>query len=107
MGIPIEVSLKKMAVEALTEDAFADLLASFRTLYKQYESEWVKPFNGISEVLDSLKRRGKRLFVLSSKHSEVLKRNLVALGIFSYFEGYVVQITSLNTNRIRMGLTIL
>ncbi|HAP15925.1 MULTISPECIES: HAD family hydrolase [Lactococcus] len=89
-GIPIEKSFKKMLPDyAFRETEFQALLSAFRQYYKEYEQENLTLFPHIKEVLQKLKSLGKRLYVVSSKHSVALKRNLEYLDIAVYFEGVV------------------
>ncbi|GAB2024907.1 HAD family hydrolase [Lactovum odontotermitis] len=85
MGIPIEESFKKMANRELSDTEFKNLLDEFRRLYKHYEADYLTLFPGTKEMLASLTKAGKQLFVASSKHSEALRRNLEILGIAEFF----------------------
>lgn len=87
MGIPIEVSFPKMAAAALEENEFQTLLTNFRLHYKQLENEHLTLFPTIDTVLKQLVDEGKQLFVVSSKHSTALVRNLTTLAIADYFLG--------------------
>lgn len=85
MGIPIEESFKLMSSRILSETEFNTLLADFRQCYKQYEDKYLKLFPGIKELLETLSHYSFQIFVVSSKHTEVLDRNLSLLGIRNYF----------------------
>ncbi|MCA5011464.1 MULTISPECIES: HAD family hydrolase [unclassified Enterococcus] len=85
MGIPIEKSFKKMSNRALSQNEFDELLGLFRTSYKEYENDYLKIFPGIKELLATLKTHKKMMFVVSSKKTDVLKRNLESLTISDYF----------------------
>lgn len=89
MGIPIEVSFKKMAGDPLSEDKFETLLVNFREIYRSFENQLITTFPDVKVVLNELKNQNKSLYVVTSKHSEVLKRNLQFLGISSYFDGII------------------
>ena len=71
------------------EEEFEELLSAFRKYYKAYEQENLTLFPQIKEVLQNLRHSGKKLYVVSSKHSTALKRNLEFLEIASYFEGVI------------------
>ncbi|MCM0597342.1 HAD family hydrolase [Periweissella fabaria] len=87
MGVPIEVSFKKLAPDAeFTDYEFKALLAIFRSYYKQMESSNLTLFPHIEKVLKQLHDEGKQLFVVSSKHSAALIRNLEQLEIDQYFD---------------------
>lgn len=85
MGIPIEQSFKDMAKSDLSEQAFDELLTTFRSYYQQFEQMALQLFPGINEALQQLKQRGVTCFVVSSKKTAVLKRNLQALQIDHFF----------------------
>lgn len=84
MGIPIEVSFLKMSQRTLSEEELEQLLTLFRQKYKAYETQYLKPFKHIAEVLRLLVEADKTLFVVSSKKTEVLIRNLESIGLYQY-----------------------
>lgn len=86
MGIPIEVSFKKMTDFAFTEASFQALLHMFRKHYKANEQHTLAAFPNMLETLQALTSQGKSLFVLSSKKTDVLLRNLQHLKMASYFK---------------------
>jgi phosphoglycolate phosphatase len=87
MGIPIETSFRKMSDVELPTSMFEELLQTFRRMYKKYENELIIAFPFIPEVLKELKQKNNLLFVVSSKKSDVLRRNLQALHIEEFFDG--------------------
>ncbi|MFD1902229.1 HAD family hydrolase [Enterococcus termitis] len=89
MGIPIEKSFKEMADRALSQSEFDQLLKLFREYYKKYEDKYLNIFPGIKELLDELKLKKILMFVVSSKKTNVLRRNLESLEISDYFEEIV------------------
>lgn len=86
MGIPIEVSFPKMTRIMMTDDELHQLMDVFRSYYKQIEEKYLTLFDGIRDVLKELTNCHKHLFVVSSKHSNALIRNLEQLDIKKYFE---------------------
>lgn len=60
------------------EKAFAALKKTYMPLYKAYQNDTTKPFDGLLPVLSLLKSEGRRLFVVSNKPDplaqEVVKR---------------------------------
>ncbi|UIF29705.1 HAD family hydrolase [Levilactobacillus brevis] len=85
MGVPIEVSFAKMAAETLTDSDLEVLFTVFRQQYQLAERTGMTPFAGMTATLATLRERGKRLFVVSSKHSEPLRRNLAQAGFTGTF----------------------
>lgn len=89
MGIPIEISFPKMAHVDMTEDQLQQLMSVFRLDYRQIEEKYLCLFDGIKNVLQQLTNCQKKLFVVSSKHSNALLRNLDQLGITEYFTSII------------------
>lgn len=89
MGIPIEVSFKEMTDYVFTDESFNKLLQIFRKHYKANEIKTITVFPDIPELLQKLKSLGKQLFVVSSKKSDVLLRNLQKLNIDNYFKDII------------------
>lgn len=85
MGIPIEKSFPLMG--AKTE--LPAMFTGFREHYQALEASQVKLYPGIKEVLAKLKENGKKIYAVSSKHSEALRRNLELLQIATYFDDLV------------------
>lgn len=84
MGIPIEESFKHMSNSKLNEEELTQLIALFRKNYKRTEENHLKIYAGMFEQLNSLSNKVK-LFVVSSKKTNVLKRNLEILKIDDLF----------------------
>ncbi|MCU5746680.1 HAD family hydrolase [Staphylococcus sp. SQ8-PEA] len=85
MGIPIEESFPNMCTEALSTQQLDLLIRDFRSYYKEVEQQYIKIVPGMDSVIQSLSSRNCKLFVVSSKHSTVLERNLKLLDLDSYF----------------------
>lgn len=89
MGIPIEKSFHEMTNHTLNDEQFAKLLQSFRQAYKELEEQTITAFTHIDEVLKTFKERGVLLFVLSSKKTDVLYRNLQKLQLDTFFTDWI------------------
>lgn len=89
MGIPIEVFFPKMISQSLRDEELQDLFNVFRQEIKIYEVEEIKLFDGVKEVLEKLNARKIDCFILSSKKTDVLKRNTDILEITSYFKDII------------------
>lgn len=86
MGIPIERSFVEMADKRLSAETLESLITIFRKYYKIHEDTTLKVFEGIPEVLQKIIEKEISCFVVSSKHTTVLNRNLKALGIADFFK---------------------
>lgn len=86
MGIPIEKSFVEMSDRYLTTTELETLLTIFRKYYKEYEENSLKVFEGIPKMLQEISEKKTSCFVLSSKKTDVLDRNLRTLGINHFFK---------------------
>ncbi|WP_278926013.1 HAD family hydrolase [Staphylococcus auricularis] len=84
MGIPIEKSFGLMSTTPLNESELDSLIHIFRENYKEVETTYLDIYKGVYDALQSLHEKAK-LFVVSSKKTDVLKRNLTTLNVDSFF----------------------
>lgn len=89
MGIPIEQSFHEMTNHTLDDVQFTKLLQLFRRAYKTLEEQTITAFPHVDEVLDALHKQGLLLFVVSSKKTEVLYRNLRKLQLEYFFTDWI------------------
>lgn len=89
MGIPIEQSFHEMTNHMLNEEQFKQLVHHFRKAYKEFEEQTISAFPHIDKVLNTLKQHGLLLFVVSSKKTDVLYRNLEKLQLDQYFTDWI------------------
>lgn len=89
MGIPIEQSFHEMTKHTLDDHQFNELLHCFRQAYKIYEEQTITAFQQIDEVLNALIQEGLLLFVVSSKKTDVLHRNLQKLKLDHFFTDWI------------------
>lgn len=84
MGIPIEKSFNLMSSVDLNEEELKQLIRLFRENYKEVEEAHLNSYDGMLNQLETLHTKAK-LFVVSSKKTEVLKRNLKILKVDHLF----------------------
>ena len=89
MGIPIEQSFHEMTNHTLKDEQFTQLLQLFRQAYKDFEEQTITAFPHIDEVLSTLQQHGLLLFVVSSKKTDVLYRNLQKLQLDRFFTDWI------------------
>lgn len=85
MGIPAEVSFPQMAKQKLSDKEIKQLVQKFRAFYQQEELDNTELYPGIKSLLSQLQQAKKQLFIVSSKATQPLKRNLSHLGILDCF----------------------
>lgn len=84
MGVPIEKSFDLMSSVKLTSEERSELITLFRENYKEIENSYLEIYDHMLEQLEILYKKAK-LFVVSSKKTDVLKRNLKILKIEHLF----------------------
>lgn len=89
MGIPIESSFKTLGADILNEQEFNELLSSFREIYKLNSDSTIVLFPGIYEMLDKIKKAQKNVAIVSSKKTDVLKKNCRQLKIDHFIDVFI------------------
>jgi len=74
------------AGQPVTDPEIPPLIEIFLAHYREHIAEGTRLFAGVGETLDSLKRRGARLGVLTNKPQELTDLLLPRLGIADMFE---------------------
>lgn len=63
-----------------------EMVAQYREYNHAVHDELIKAFPGVAEALVTLKAKGLKLAVVSTKYETVLKRGLEVLGLTDYFD---------------------
>lgn len=88
MGVPIETFIPEMVEKQgknYTDAQYEEMYDSFRKHYGEVEAKTTKLFPGMKATLEQLNKENKNLYIVSSKHTTSLKRNLKQLGIIDLF----------------------
>jgi HAD superfamily hydrolase (TIGR01549 family) len=75
-----------MSEQPLDQETATELIRVFRTYYQTYEESTLNVFPEIPHVLEILMKRKVPCFVVSSKKTAVVKRNLAAQNLVAFFE---------------------
>ena len=67
VGNGVRLLMERAVPGGMENPKFDDALATFRAFYLEHSLDTTRPYDGIPEVLRELKRRGKRLAVVSNK----------------------------------------
>ena len=67
VGNGVRLLMERAVPGGAENPKFDDALATFRAYYLEHSLDTTRPYDGIPEVLRELKRRGKRLAVVSNK----------------------------------------
>ena len=92
MGVPIEIFIPELVEKQgkhYSAEQFEAMYDSFRRYYGEIEHETTTLFPQMKDTLTALKDAGKKLFIVSSKASTSLKRNLKTLGIADLFDDLI------------------
>ena len=92
MGVPIEIFIPELVEKQgkhYSAEQFEAMYDSFRRHYGEIEQETTTLFSQMKDTLTALKDAGKKLFIVSSKASTSLKRNLKTLGIADLFDDLI------------------
>ena len=73
VGDGTRVLIRRAAPEGTDDEKLAKTFADFSGYYSAHYMDRTKPYEGIYEMIESLKTRGKRLCVLSNKLDHVTK----------------------------------
>lgn len=89
IGCGIEHLIGQAMPENFTDEIFAKVMQSYTIHYAEHKNDNTKPFDGIFEMLDTLKAKGVTCTILSNKPdiaAKDLAKNLFA-GTISYAKG--------------------
>ena len=67
VGNGVRRLMERAVPQGAENPQFDDALQTFRTYYLEHSLDTTRPYDGIPEMLQELKRRGKRLAVVSNK----------------------------------------
>lgn len=84
IGIPLITQLKKHLGKR-TDEEYEEILETHRSYQKEIFQETLTLYTGIKEGLQSLKERGAKLGIVSSRTRESLDRYLKHTEIFDFF----------------------
>ena len=84
IGPPVETVMKNY----VPASELKRVVARFRTLYEYVDLKKTnKVYDGVEEMLATLKKKGKRLFVASTKNEQKAKAIIRLMNLENYFDG--------------------
>jgi pyrophosphatase PpaX len=81
VGVPLATQMR-----SFSEEHAEELLVAYRAHNAAHHDELIREYEGTGPVLDELRRRGKRLAVVTSKLNSVAQRGLDCFGLGDYFD---------------------
>ncbi|MDR3240645.1 MAG: HAD family hydrolase [Lactobacillaceae bacterium] len=90
IGTPLTNFLPKLAPRELSELELTTMVNNYRKTSKSSEnSESIKLFSGIADLLTDLTNQDINLFILTSKNTEIARRNTAVLDITDKFKAII------------------
>ena len=74
VGNGVAKLIERAVPEGTPSDVTAETLAVFRKHYLDHGLDTTRPYDGITEMLEELKRRGKRIAVVSNKFNDATRQ---------------------------------
>lgn len=85
IGPPLKEIIQNIAPELKDDNKISEIMANFRRIYDNDENDISEIYDGVYEVLEKLKKRGKKLFIATFKPSVPTFR-IVKQFKLNYFE---------------------
>ncbi|OHO68299.1 HAD family hydrolase [Staphylococcus sp. HMSC036D05] len=84
MNQPLEEGFKYLVNKDVTKAQVETFIQAYHQYYDRYEVHHLKEYAGISEMLQLLHNKKKKLFVVSSKKTDVVTKHLNYLGLYRF-----------------------
>lgn len=60
------------------------------TAFRCYSTKYIKLYDGVLDLLDSLKTKGKKIYLLSNAQRKFTENELNMFGLIPYFDGIII-----------------
>ncbi len=60
------------------------------TAFRSYSTKYIKLYDGVTDLLDTLKAKGKKVYLLSNAQREFTMNELDMFGLVPYFDGILI-----------------
>ena len=60
------------------------------TAFRCYSTKYIKLYDGVTDLLDTLKSKGKKIYLLSNAQRKFTENELNMFGIIPYFDGIII-----------------
>lgn len=85
-GKGVKAMLAECGFNVEDDELFKELRSAFLDYFSVHMTDYSKPFDGVEELLGSLKERGARMGVATNKPVQLALQTLSELGLSDYFE---------------------
>lgn len=73
--------------DILVDDA---TIAGFMKMFRVVSTKFVRLYDGVIDFMESLKKKGKKVYLLSNAQSEFTRPEISYLGLEKYFDGILI-----------------
>lgn len=60
------------------------------TAFRCYSTKYIKLYDGVTDLLDTLKSKGKKIYLLSNAQRKFTENELNMFGLIPYFDGIII-----------------
>ncbi len=89
IDIKIEKVFKKLFT-AKKVKATAKEIDFICTAFRCYSTKYIKLYDGVTDLLDTLKSKGKKIYLLSNAQRKFTENELNMFGLIPYFDGIII-----------------
>ncbi len=89
IDIKIENVFKKLYTEKGVKVTKAQVLET-AAVFRCYSTVYIKLYDGVIDLLDTLKAKGKKIYLLSNAQRSFTENEIKMLGLEKYFDGIVI-----------------
>jgi putative hydrolase of the HAD superfamily len=89
----IDIKIEKVFRKLYTQKgvkATKALVLSTAEIFRCYSTKYIKLYDGVIDLLDTLKAKGKRIYLLSNAQRTFTENELNMLGLTDYFDGICI-----------------
>ncbi len=89
IDIKIEKVFRKLYTEKNIKVSKAQVLET-AAVFRCYSTVYIKLYDGVIDLLDTLKAKGKKIYLLSNAQRSFTENEIIMLGLEKYFDGIVI-----------------
>lgn len=89
----IDIQIEKVFEKLFTAKGVtvsAEYIKSVATAFRSYSTKYIRLYDGVTDLLDTLKKKGKKIYLLSNAQREFTENELNMFGLVPYFDGILI-----------------
>ncbi len=67
-----------------------EMIGFFMRMFRSISTKFIRLYDGVIELLEELKKKGKKVYILSNAQTEFTRPEISYLGIEKYFDGILI-----------------